>query len=184
MSSIGDACSASRHSPRPSAAALLTVAVAGVLAGSTFANGRDSVQEPALAHGGVTLPLRATSYNAGNIGKAFLWPEGANTRILVHFSGVPPHVSRPVHVYTYIYASACSKLPSQPVWSLNERVLVNGVAGARGGSRGMFAISHTVPVALSELQKRPHAIALRTAPADGDQTIFCGDLGGHHSAGL
>jgi hypothetical protein len=121
----------------------------------------------------LTVTLRATSYNAGKTAQAFLLPRGEKTLLDLRFSGVPPYVGSPVHVYTYIYAGSCKDLPAKPAWSLNDRVLAQRVAGA---SRAMLQLSHTVAAPIDALRGGRYAIALRTAPADGDQLLFCGDI--------
>ena len=97
--------------------------------------------------------------------------------IRLNFSGVPPYASLPVHVYTYIYEAACANLPDKPAWSLNDRVLAEGFSGQRSYSRrGPFTLSHIAPVPVDQLLSGRYALALRTAPADGDQVIYCADL--------
>lgn len=125
----------------------------------------------------LTIKLHATSYNAGRIGQATLIPQGASTRIVLRFSGVPNYVGRPIHVYTYVYAADCANLSSTPVWSLNDRVLPTDVTGTPGGTRSMLSISHILPASLPELRSHKYSVVLRTAPADGDQPIFCGEIG-------
>jgi hypothetical protein len=158
--------------------ALCWFAVAGVIAGCASPDGSRPEEAQGSRVGALTFDLHATSYNAGRIGRATLLPQDNGTRLVLRFSGVPPYVTVPVHVYTYIYAAACGSLPSTPTWSLNDRVLVDGVSGAASlGAPTMLTISHTIPASLRDLRSGRYAIALRTAPADGNQMIFCGDIG-------
>ena len=148
----------------------LAVLVAGC-AGPDLPQAAEEGTEP------VVVRLQATTYNAGEIGQASLLPQGDKTLIRLNFSGVPAYASLPVHVYTYIYESACAKLPEKPAWSLNDRVLVEGFSGQRSYSRrGPFTLSHIAPVPVDQLLSGLYALALRTAPADGDQVIYCADL--------
>jgi hypothetical protein len=127
----------------------------------------------------VVVVLQATSLNAGQIGRATLVPQGGGTDLSLYFSGVPPYVSRPVHVYTFVHPGSCGDLAAQPAYSLNEVVLVSTVSGRIAiQHRGELRLAHRVPVPVADLLREPHAIVLRTAPADGDQIIFCGDLPG------
>jgi hypothetical protein len=146
------------------------VLVAGC-AGTNVPQAAETGTEP------VMVRLQATTYNAGEIGQASLLPQGGKTLIRLNFSGVPPYASLPVHVYTYIYEAACARLPETPAWSLNDRVLVEGFSGQRSYSpRGPFTLSHIAPVPVDQLLSGRYALALRTAPADGDQVIYCADL--------
>jgi hypothetical protein len=121
--------------------------------------------------GAVVVPLKASSYNAGHVGQATLLPEGGATRIVLWFSGVPWDTTLPVHVYTYLYEGSCSALPERPAMSLNDRVRWWGVTGRRGPSLGQ-----TARMPMDELLSGRYALALRSAPADGNELIYCGDL--------
>ena len=90
-------------------------------------------------------------------------------------SGVPPQVSRPIHLYTYIYDGVCASLAARPSHSLTAVVLAR--SGAAAGQMGPpYTVSNTAAVRLSELRATPHAIVVRSAPADGNQSLFCGDI--------
>jgi hypothetical protein len=159
---------------------IVGAAVGPIVAACAFAacigaaHGRSNESGEA-AQNGIAFELRATPYNAGKIARAFLLPEGHDTRLVVRLSGVPPYVGRPVHVYTYIYDAACTNLPPKAMWSLNDRVLATDVAGGRG-STAMLSIAHTLPVPLGDLLAGRYAVAVRTSPADGDRLIFCGEI--------
>ena len=127
--------------------------------------------------GTVVIPLKATRINAGNVGRATLLPLDGKTSILLDFTGVPEDTSVPVHVYTYIYEAACGALPTRPAYALNERVLASNPAGVRVyGVRGPYKLAHTTPLPMNELLSGRFSIALRSAPADGDRVIYCGEL--------
>ena len=99
----------------------------------------------------VTIQLQAAPLVAGEIGRAYLMPQGEGTRVQVEVSGVPPQLtSRPVHLYTYIYEGDCGRLGAQPAYSLFERVLAQSQSGsgvvALGGPP--FTVSNTAPIPL------------------------------------
>ncbi|HSV57992.1 MAG TPA: hypothetical protein VLJ19_03770 [Variovorax sp.] len=133
--------------------------------------------EAAHAAAPIVFKLTATSYAAGDVGQATLIPENGSTRIVLNFSGVPRNTTLPVHVYTYLYEGRCGALSAKPAYSLNERVLVSTSSGRTGyGARGPFRLLHSVPVGIDELLNGRFALGLRTAPADGDHLIYCGEL--------
>ena len=122
----------------------------------------------------VLVKLNATAYNAGEIGQASLIADKGSTRIVLNFSGVPPNTTRPVHVYTYIYEGTCSQLPETPAYSLTDKVLVSSATGM--ATRAPFTLSHSVSAPLDDLLSGRYALALRSAPADGNWVIYCGEL--------
>jgi hypothetical protein len=117
------------------------------------------------------VPLQASSYNKGQVGKATLLPQGSATRIVLWFSSVPNHLTLPVHVYTYVYEGGCSALPASAAMTLNDRVLVTSPSGIEGPK-----LVHTAPVPIDQLLTGRFSLALRSAPADGDQVLYCGEL--------
>lgn len=125
----------------------------------------------------VAIPLRATPANSGNSGRVTLLPMNGATGIRLEISGVPGGTTAPIHVYTYIYEAQCAALPNKAVYALNDRVLALDAMGNRGLSpRGPYNLVHIAPLSMSELLSGRFSIALRSAPADGDQVIFCGEL--------
>ncbi len=126
----------------------------------------------------VTVPLIATTRNAGEIGRAFLMPRGTDTGVVVEVSGVPPQLtSRPVHLYTFLYDGRCDSLPPQPAHALTDRVLAQPgrTAGATPAS-GPFTVANTVSMSLAAVRAARYAIVIRTSPAAGDVEIFCGSV--------
>jgi hypothetical protein len=121
----------------------------------------------------VVIPLQATSINAGKVGRATLLPLDGKTSILLHFTGVPGDNTVPVHVYTYIYEAGCGALPTKAAYALNENVLARGWDWGVGGA---FNLAHTTPLSMNELLSGRFSIALRSAPADGNQVIYCGEV--------
>lgn len=126
----------------------------------------------------VTVPLVATSRNAGEIGRAFLVPRGEWTDVVVEVSGVPPLVaSRPVHLYTFLYDGRCDHLPIRPAYALTKRVLARQGAAAGAVSGGApFAVANAAPLSLDALRRGRYAVVVRTSPADGDVAIYCGEI--------
>lgn len=126
----------------------------------------------------VTVPLEATTQAAGEIGRAYLLPEGAGTRVQIEVSGVPPQTTtRPVHLYTFIYEGSCDRLGPQPAYALTERVLAQSPSvGAVAPAAGPFTVSNTAPIALEKLRAGGFAIVVKTSPADGNWEIFCGNV--------
>jgi hypothetical protein len=126
----------------------------------------------------LTVPLAATSVNAGEIGRGFVIARGEETAVVVEVSGVPPMLaSRPVHLYTFIYSGRCGSLVEPPAYALTARVLADS---PRGGGvlpmTGPFRVSNVAPVPLEALRGGGHAILVRTSPADGGREIFCGNV--------
>jgi len=152
-----------------------------VLAIATFVMsgcaGTGSSATGSAAADAVVIPLQATGINAGNVGRVTLLPLEGRTSILLDFTGVPSDTTLPVHVYTYIYEAACGVLPTRPVSSLNRTVLVtNPSGGLVFRVRGSFNLAHTTPLPMDDLLSGRFSIALRSAPADGDRVIYCGEL--------
>jgi len=123
----------------------------------------------------VNIPLGASRINAGKIAWAHLIGRGEQTAVMVTAAGVPPQVSRPVHLYTYIYEGACGALASSPAHSLNQTVLARSKSFA-GQVGPPYTVQNTARVSLAVLAATPHALLVRSAPADGNLDLFCGDI--------
>jgi len=56
-------------------------------------------------------------------------------------------------------------------------VLASSVAhpASIGAVVGAVTISNVAPVSVDSLCEKPHAIVVKTTPADGDHDLFCGD---------
>lgn len=122
----------------------------------------------------VNIPLAASRVNAGESAWATLIARGDRTAATITASGVPPQVSRPVHLYTYIYGGSCRALSARPAYSLTGVVLAR--AGASGNMGAPLTVSNTAEVRLAQLRDQPHAIVVKSAPADGDLNLFCGEI--------
>jgi hypothetical protein len=131
------------------------------------------------ADAGVVVMLAATPRNAGETAQATLIPAGGETRIVLNFSGVPSWTTLPVHVYTYIVDGRCDAVPAQAAFDLNERVLPDAAnGGSVRGTRGPFLLVHLAPVPIGQIMDGRFALVMRSAPADGHDVIFCGELRG------
>ena len=126
------------------------------------------------SHGGsehVQMRLTGTAKNAGRIGQATLSPRDELTDVSIFVSGVPFGVTLPVRLFAYVHPGSCAARGAQPSYALNNTVLTEH----RGSADG-WRLSRIAKVPLAELRATPHALVLRTAPADGGQDIFCGEI--------
>ena len=121
------------------------------------------------------LRLAPSRSNAGEAAWATLVGRGDKTDATIRTSGVPPQVSRPIHLYTYIHDGVCGARSARPSYSLNEVVLARS-GGAAGYVGPPYTVTNTAAVRLSALRATPHAIVVRSSPADGDLELFCGDI--------
>ena len=117
------------------------------------------------------VQLVATSHNAGRIGQATLSARGEQTDLSAFVSGVPFGITLPPRLAVYIYPGTCAQPGANPAYALN-RTLTTSRLGAVDGWR----LSRSANVTLATLRTTPHALVLRTAPADGALDIFCGDI--------
>lgn len=116
-----------------------------------------------------TLQLVAGGQNRGNIGQASLTAQGAVTGLNIFIGGVPAGVTRPLQVYSFIYAGRCGQLAAQPRFALNSNVRANA------GNNGWY-LRRSVPLSLAALRAEPHALVLRSSPANRSLELFCGDI--------
>ena len=123
--------------------------------------------------------LAPTPYNAGRIGRAYLVPNRDRTIVRIEASGVPDTVTRPIHLYTFIYEGSCAERADKAAFALTDTVLASSVANpsGMGAVGGALTISNVAPISLNALRARPYAIVVRTSPADGDWDLFCGTVG-------
>jgi hypothetical protein len=129
---------------------------------------------PIAASGGApiqTVALKASRSDPGRTGQAILVPRGAVTDIAVWFSSVPNDTTLPAHVYTYLYKGTCNALPGTAAIALNRRVLVSQIWSSEA-----FRLTHTVQMPIDALRQGGFALVLRTAPADGNRVIYCGEV--------
>ena len=141
------------------------IAVAGVICGCASAPGPGSRDT-------FNVRLIAGPQNAGQVGEASFTAEGDATNVVLFLSGVPERVTRPVHLYTYIYEGTCGNLSPKPAFSLNEVVLARATSSSGPG----FTLDKVAPVPLPKLRSGPYAIVVRTQAPDLDQEMFCGNI--------
>jgi hypothetical protein len=126
----------------------------------------------------VSVPLAAGLQNLGKTGRVTLVPSGSRTDLVMYLAGVPGEAALPAHLYTYIYAGSCANPATQPAFALNQRLLFPDP-----GLHSNWVMRKSVPVALDTLRSADYALVVRTDPADGDSTIFCGQIGHAATAG-
>lgn len=99
---------------------------------------------------------------------------GDSTWLRLTISGVPAWTTRPVRIFTFIYAGSCAGHDVVPTFALNDVVQ----ADLMGNSNlfGPFTLLKSVPASLIELHSRAYAVVLRSSAADGNVDLFCGDL--------
>ncbi|MEJ8846674.1 hypothetical protein [Variovorax rhizosphaerae] len=125
----------------------------------------------------VTVALSGTGMNAGQSGRAVLVPRDDVTQVSIQVSGLSVGVTLPVHLYTYVFAGRCGNLGAKPIYDLTRNVRVTGIGGQSAMSnRGPFNLANTAPVPIAQLKGSPHALVVRTSPADASVDVFCGNL--------
>jgi hypothetical protein len=128
-------------------------------------------------HEGWTVPLAASPSAAAGVARVTLLPAGNRTRLELFFTDAGPAPTIPLHVYTYLYEGNCGQLPATAAYDLNDQVLVRTAEGNVAGSRrGPFTLSHRIDLPLDALVNGRYVLALRAAPADGGELLYCANL--------
>ena len=115
------------------------------------------------------LNLNATQANAGSIGQAMLVAQGDQTDLSIFVGGVPPGVSKPLSLLTYVYAGSCSTLADKPTYALNNTSQTLQVAGG-------WRLAKSIPASLADLRSGEFALVLSTSAADRAENIFCAEI--------
>jgi hypothetical protein len=149
------------------------IATAIVLAGC--AHDPTSTDKTAGSHTVTLVALTGTGEAAGQVGQAAFVGHHGGTDVTITVSGVPTGFTRPVHLYAYLYEGACGRLATQPEYTLTARVQAEPSA-ASGGPGGPYTVRNRLAVPLATLQTTPHAVLVKSAPADRDLNLFCGDI--------
>ena len=125
-----------------------------------------------------TVQLSATGMNAGQVGKAFLRPQSDATVVTIEVSGLSVTTTPPVQLYMAVFEGRCGNLAPNPKYALNKVVLVTEINNPTSLSpaSGPFRLTNTAPAPLSQLTSSPHALVVRTSPADLNREVFCGNL--------
>jgi hypothetical protein len=116
------------------------------------------------------VPLAATSLNAGEIGFVTLIPQAGGTDFVLQVSGVPNWVTRPVHLYTSVHEGSCRALSPAPMYGASR------VLASREMRGGFLTVRNATSVSMDALRASPHAIVVRSSPADAGWMLFCGDV--------
>ncbi|MGF6395587.1 hypothetical protein [Pseudomonas plecoglossicida] len=117
-----------------------------------------------------TLDLEATRQNAGQIANVTLSSQGTQTGFTFFIGGVPNGTTLPLRLYTFINNGSCQQ-PGPMAYALNDRVDTERMARVRP-----WRYSRTANVTMSELYAHAYSIVVRTASADGNVDIFCGNI--------
>lgn len=125
-----------------------------------------------------TVQLSATGMNAGQVGKAFLRPQGDATVVTIEVSGLSVATTPPVQLYMAVFEGRCGSLAPNPKFALNKVVLVTEINNptSLAPASGPFRLTNTAPAPLSQLTGSPHALVVRTSPVDLNREVFCGNL--------
>ena len=118
----------------------------------------------------VQINLKASQFNAGALGSVSFVEAGESGEVLFNIAGLQPWISRPVHIYAYIYPGTCAKLGKEPAYEMNDTVIMSRVRG------DAWKVAKKLPVALSNLLAGSYAVVVRSSPADGGRDLFCGDI--------
>ena len=153
------------------AAASFALVTSGLV--SACASSTDSERSRSLS-----VTLTAARINAGETGRAILVPLRDRTQVNLVVSGVAGElVSRPVHLYTFVYAGSCASPASQPADALTQRVLAQSpTSAAIASTGGALTVTNLAPISIDALRQRDHSIRVMTSPADGNRELFCGDV--------
>ena len=118
----------------------------------------------------VSVALKGSGTNAGEVGRTTLLARRGGTDITIVVSGVPPGTTRPVHLYASLHRGSCGALEEPAEHALTERVL------AETWRNGPYTVRAAIAVPLARLRASARAIVVRNAPADGAQLLYCGNL--------
>ncbi|CAN7763056.1 hypothetical protein LJR296_007044 [Cupriavidus necator] len=146
--------------------------ISAVVAFSAFPTGITTTDAIAQNNPVTTVPLAATTRNAGHIAQATLAAQGDQTAITFLIGGVPNEVSSPPHLYTYIYRGTCASHGATPAYDLNRTLLPDNLLGIGG----VLTLSRSSTATLNQLRGGKYTVVVRTSPADGNFDIFCGDV--------
>ncbi len=138
---------------------------------ATLAGCASAPEAPRSSDGQFIVRLVASPRNAGEIGQAAFVAQGDATNIVVFVSGLTQPVSRPIHLYTYLYQGSCRSHGSQAAFALNDVITPTYGVGLPG-----LTLNKSVSIPLAQLRAGGYAIALRTQPPDFDEEVFCGDI--------
>jgi hypothetical protein len=117
------------------------------------------------------VPMNATPINAGNIARPVMMPDGHATALWFAVSGESMGTALPGRLQAYIYPGSCTNLGAKPAYDLND-----GPNARFYSSAGFQYFWKSAPVAVETLRAGGYALVVRQSPADGNQSLFCGNL--------
>ena len=117
----------------------------------------------------ISVPLKATQKNAGQIANAALNAVDGETNFDFYLSGVPDGTTLPLRIFTFVNKGSCQQ-PGPVAYDMNDRITTQRAAEAG------WTFYRTAPVAVPELLSGKYSIVVRTTPEDGSVDIFCGDI--------
>ncbi|MEX3777084.1 hypothetical protein [Pseudomonas sp. MYb118] len=123
----------------------------------------------------VSVALKGTPRNAGQIGRVTLTDMGATTNLSFYITGVPTGTILPPKLYSFINKGSCQQ-PGAVAFAMNDQVNSKSDAGTKG-----WSFYRSAPVPLAELMSGAYSIVVRSAPSDGNADLYCGDVA--HASG-
>ncbi|MGJ7511462.1 hypothetical protein [Variovorax sp. GT1P44] len=159
-----------RHNPR---SILLVTAIAGL-----YLMWGCTTSHRAAEASTKTVQFSATGMNAGQIGRAFLRPQSDATVVTIEVSGLSVATTSPLQLYMAVFEGRCGALAPNPEYMLDKVVRVTDVNNPTSlvSGSGPFRLTNTAPATLTQLTSSPHALVVRTSPADMNREVFCGNL--------
>ncbi|MCY1175948.1 hypothetical protein D9M73_162060 [compost metagenome] len=141
---------------------LALVAAVGWLAGCS------TIPDSQIAN----VPLNATQENAGHIAQATVIPGSGETQFWVYVAGVPQGSSLPGRLTSYLYTGSCQSLGATPAYDMNQ-----GPNGRFYTYQSSQYFWKSAPISTEALRAGKYVLVVRENSADGNQNIYCGNLG-------
>ncbi|MDR6928309.1 hypothetical protein [Pseudomonas sp. BE134] len=117
----------------------------------------------------ITVPLKATQKNAGQIANATLNAVDGETNFDFYLTGVPEGATLPLRIFTFVIKGSCQQ-PGSVAYDMNDRITTQ-----RAAESG-WTFYRSAPIPLPDLLSGKYSILVRTTPEDGSVDIFCGDI--------
>ncbi|EJN26966.1 hypothetical protein PMI35_03659 [Pseudomonas sp. GM78] len=117
----------------------------------------------------VTIPLKATHQNVGQIANATLTAVNNESDFNFYISGVPTGTTMPLRIYTFVNRGNCQQ-PGPVAYEMNDRITTQRTAQAG------WTFERVAPVSVADLLSGKYSVVVRTTPEDGSVDLFCGDI--------
>jgi len=117
----------------------------------------------------ISVPLKATQKNAGQIANATLNAVDGETNFDFYLSGVPDGTILPLRIFTFVNKGSCQQ-PGPVAYDMNDRITTQRATEAG------WTFYRSAPIPLPDLLSGKYSILVRTTPEDGSVDIFCGDV--------